>query len=74
MSPQGAILTLESCNGIYKRVVGATSSPYSQGLNTNLHIGLGKCKKVKNAKILWANGEELKFDIKKLNTQLKIGL
>lgn len=73
ISPQGAILTIKTCNGTHKRVVGATSSPYSQGLNTNLHIGLGKCNKIESSKILWTNGEELTFDVKKLNTSIFVG-
>ncbi|SDS12941.1 ASPIC and UnbV [Polaribacter sp. KT25b] len=72
-SPQGAILTIKTCNNIYKRVVGATSSPYSQGLNTALHIGLGKCNKIEEAKILWTNGEELAFDINEINTSIFVG-
>ncbi len=74
VSPQGAILKIKTCKNIYKRIVGTTSSPYSQGLNTDLHIGLGKCKKIEEAKIIWSNGEVKTFDIKKLNTSIFVGV
>ena len=69
----GTVITIKACENIYKRVVGATSSPYSQGLNTEIHIGLGKCIKIDEAKIRWTNGEEMTFTIKKLNTTVFIG-
>jgi hypothetical protein len=72
-SAQGAILTIKSCGNIYKRIVGATSSSYSQGLNINLHIGLGKCTKIDDAKIRWTNGEEKSFYVKDLNTSIFVG-
>ena len=72
-NPQGAILTIKTCNNIYNRVVGTTYSTYSQGLNTHLHISLGDCKKIKEAKVLWVNGETKTFDIKKLKTSLFVG-
>ena len=72
-SPIGAVVSINACGNMYKRVVGATSSSYSQPLNTYLHIGLGKCTKVDKAEILWANGEKKSFNIDVLNTIHNIG-
>ena len=46
-----AVLTLDACGKKYRRIVGATSSSYSQSFNTYLHVGLGKCTKVEKAKV-----------------------
>ncbi|TXE10160.1 CRTAC1 family protein [Seonamhaeicola algicola] len=69
----GAVLRLQVKNKIYKRVVGATSSSYSQGLNTYLHVGLGDETTVDAAKITWSNGETTSFEIKKLNKTYFVG-
>ena len=72
-SAMGAILTLEACGKKYKRVVGATSSSYSHSFNTYLHVGLGKCTKIENAKVTWSNGEQLSLNIKTFNKIYQIG-
>jgi hypothetical protein len=69
----GAILKITSCNNIYKRIVGATSSSYSHSFNTYLHIGLGTCDKIDKAEILWSNGEKATLNIDKLNKIYQIG-
>ncbi|TYA92119.1 CRTAC1 family protein [Seonamhaeicola marinus] len=69
----GAVLELHVNEKVYKRVVGATSSSYSQGLDTYLHVGLGEATKIKNAKITWTNGETLNFKIKALNKTYQVG-
>ncbi|MBU2950998.1 CRTAC1 family protein [Tamlana agarivorans] len=63
----GAVLQLTVNGKVYKRVVGATSSSYSQGLNTYLHIGLGKNKTIDKAEVTWSNGETLKLNISEIN-------
>lgn len=63
----GATVTLKACNNLYKKVVGATSSPLSQGNNTKLHFGLGNCKQVESAHITWSSGESLDFSINQIN-------
>lgn len=68
----GAILTLKSCDKTYKRIVGTTSSSYSHSFNTRLHIGLGDCKKVDSATVLWSNGEKVNLKIAKLNTTYNV--
>lgn len=68
----GAVMTLEVNNKIYKRVVGASSSPYSQSFNPYLHVGLGNETRVSKAKIQWSNGEVYVFDIPKINTTYNI--
>ncbi|GIZ08868.1 CRTAC1 family protein [Flavobacterium sp. UMI-01] len=73
VSAMGAVLTFSACGNQYKRVVGATSSPYSQSFNTFLHAGLGKCKSVENVTITWSNGEKQQLKIKDLNTIYKVG-
>lgn len=67
VSAMGAVLTFNACGNQYKRVVGATSSPYSQSFNTFLHVGLGTCKTVENVTITWSNGESLKLNVTELN-------
>lgn len=62
-----AVLTIEACGNIYKRVVGTTSASYSQSYNTLLHIGLGKCTNIENAKITWSNNEMKTLKNLKLN-------
>jgi len=64
----GAVLTFEVNGKTYKRVVGSTSSSYSQSFNPHLHIGLGNETRVSNIKIEWSNGEVYVFDIPKANT------
>lgn len=66
-SSVGAILTLNACGNIYKRVVGQTSSSYSHSNNTYLHVGLGTCSAIENARVTWSNGETLVLDIDDLN-------
>ena len=53
----GAVLTVKACGNTYKRRVGATSAAFSQGMNTNLHVGLGACATVDGAWVRWTNGE-----------------
>jgi len=69
----GAILTLNACGNIYKRVVGQTSSSYSQGNNTYLHIGLGECSDIENAQVTWSNGETVNLNIDDLNKIYSVG-
>ena len=63
----GAILTFNACGNTYKRIVGQTSSSYSHSLNTYLHVGLGSCETIKNAKVNWSNGETIEITIDGLN-------
>ena len=72
VSAISAILTFEVNEKTYKRVVGSTSSSYSQSFNTHLHIGLGNETHVSNAKIQWSNGEVYAFDILKINTSYNV--
>ncbi|MBC3759191.1 CRTAC1 family protein [Hyunsoonleella sp. SJ7] len=65
--PIGAVLTLKSDGKIYKRAVGATSSSYSQGLDTYLHVGLGKTATIEEAMVTWSNGESLKLNLSEVN-------
>ncbi|QQY83302.1 CRTAC1 family protein [Tamlana sp. s12] len=67
VSPIGAVLTIESEGLIYRRVVGATSSSYSQSYNTYLHVGLGTKRKIDKAFVTWNNGESLELNIKEFN-------
>ena len=69
----GAILTLNACGNKYKRAVGQTSSSYSHSYNTYLHVGLGQCKTIENAAVIWSNGEKIKLNIDQLNTIYKAG-
>ncbi|WP_271784138.1 CRTAC1 family protein [Aquimarina algiphila] len=63
----GAILTLNACGNIYKRVVGRTSSSYSHSNNTYLHIGLGQCNVIETAHVTWSNGETVELNIDGIN-------
>lgn len=72
VSAVGAVLTFEVNGKTYKRVVGSTSSSYSQSFNTHLHIGLGNETHVSNAKIQWSNGEVYAFDIPNINTSYNV--
>ena len=72
VSAISAILIFEVNEKTYKRVVGSTSSSYSQSFNTHLHIGLGNETHVSNAKIQWSNGEVYTFDILKINTSYNV--
>ena len=69
----GAVLILKTDNNIYKRVVGATSSPYSHSFNTYLHVGLGKNEKITEAKIIWTNGEKQSLTLTGINKIYQIG-
>lgn len=60
----GATLTINACGKTYQRVVGATSSPYSQSYTTLLHVGLGKCNKIDKAEVTWTNGEKVQLETK----------
>ena len=69
----GATLTFDAGKNKYKRVVGATSSSYSQSFNTYLHVGLGKHKKVENVVVTWSNGEKMNVRIRELNKIYNVG-
>lgn len=69
----GAVLTITACGNKYKRVVGATSSSYSQSYNTYLHVGLGQCKQIEKAEVTWSNGEKVTLNIEKLNVIQQAG-
>ena len=68
-----AILTINSCGKIYKRVVGETSSSFSHTFNTYLNVGLGTCDKIESAEVFWTNGEKATISIKDLNTTYEVG-
>lgn len=70
----GAVLELSVNGNLYKRVVGATSSSYSQGRDTFLHVGLGTQSKVDKAKVTWSNGETINFKIKEINKTYQVGI
>ncbi|MGJ8762352.1 MAG: CRTAC1 family protein [Polaribacter sp.] len=69
----GAIVTIISCDKVYKRVVGETSSSFSHSFNTYLHVGLGTCYKIDSAEVIWTNGEKATLSIKDLNTIYEVG-
>ena len=73
VSPLGAIISIKSCNLKQVYRIGATGSPYSQGLNNLAHFGLGKCKQSVKAEVIWTNGESKKQTISTLNKQILIG-
>ena len=64
----GALLTVEACGNTYKRRVGATSAAFSQGMDTNLHVGLGSCETIDEAALRWTNGEVSKVEIRLVTT------
>lgn len=70
---QGAELTLSACGKTYVRKVGATSAAFSQGMNTELHVGLGQCARVDAANVKWINGETQSASIAGLNTIVPTG-
>ena len=70
----GAVLTINACGNIYKRVVGATSSSYSHSYNTQLHVGLGACDTIESASVLYTNGEKVDIKIQDLNTTYSVGI
>lgn len=69
----GSVLTVEACGNTYRRRVGSTSAAFSQGMNTNLHVGLGACETVDHATLRWTNGEVSEVDIPFLNTRITAG-
>ena len=69
----GAVLTVEACNNTYKRRVGSTSAAYSQGMDTNLHVGLGSCETIDEATLRWPNGEASEIEIRSVNTRVTVG-
>ena len=69
----GATLTFSACDNQYKRVVGATSSPYSHSYNTYLHVGLGTCENLKEVIVTWTNGEKMTLKIEDLNKVYHVG-
>ena len=69
----GAVLTVEACGNTYKRRVGSTSAAFSQGMDTNLHLGLGACETIDEAKLRWTNGEVIEVEISSVNTRVSIG-
>ena len=65
----GAVLTLEACGHTYKRRVGSTSAAYSQGMDTNLHVGLGACETIDAGRLRWTNGEIEEVEIRIANAR-----
>ena len=72
-TPLGAVLTVEACGNTYRRRVGSTSAAYSQGMDTNLHVGLGPCKTIDKATLRWTNGEMEKVEIRAVNARVSVG-
>jgi len=70
---QGAVLTLKAGGHTYRRVVGATSAAFSQGLDNHLHVGLGKITTVDEAEVRWSNGETEKVRIEGVNQCVVVG-
>ena len=64
----GALLTVEACGNTYKRRVGSTSAAFSQGMDTNLHVGLGSCETIDEATLRWTNGEVSEVEIRPVTT------
>ena len=69
----GAVLTVEACGNTYTRRVGSTSAPYSQGMDTNLHVGLGRCEAIDEATLRWSNGEMEEVEIRSVNARVSVG-
>jgi len=69
----GALLTVEACDNTYKRMVGSTSAAFSQGMDTNLHVGLGSCETVDEATLRWTNGEVSEVEIRSVNARISVG-
>ncbi|MGJ8642095.1 MAG: CRTAC1 family protein [Luteolibacter sp.] len=69
----GAVLTINAGGQIYKRVVGMTSSPFSQSQNTHLHVGLGEVKIIDKANVRWTNGETEELTISEINRSFSAG-
>lgn len=68
---QGAIMTMRACGNIYKRVVGATSAPFTHNANNHLHVGLGQCDKIDSTVVQWSTGEQIKLEINNVNQMVK---
>ena len=73
VSAIGAVLTFNINGKTCRRVVGSTSSSYSQSFNPYLHVGLGKATTIEHAKVMWSNGEEQSFEITTTNTIIEVG-
>ena len=69
----GAVLTVIACSNIYKRRVGSTSAAYSQGMDTNLHVGVGACEMIDEATLRWTNGEIEEVEIRSVNARVSVG-
>ncbi|WP_136481989.1 hypothetical protein [Cognatitamlana onchidii] len=52
---------------LYKHLVAAASSSYSQDLATHLHVGLGINKTIDEAITIWNNSKFLKLHIIEVN-------
>ena len=63
----GAELAIHACGNTYVRRVGTTSAGFSQGMDTNLHVGLGDCETIDRAVLRWTNGETKSFEIDRVN-------
>lgn len=69
----GASLNFKACNQVYRRVVGSTSAPYSQGYNNHLHVGLGQCKQLDDISVRWTNGETVNVSVEAVNKRVVVG-
>ena len=69
----GALLTVKACGNTYRRRVGSTSAAFSQGMDTNLHLGLGACGTIDEATVRWTNGEVSEIQIRFVNTRVSAG-
>lgn len=70
---QGAILSINAGENVFKRVVGASSAAFSHPMNTHLHVGLGKIDKITSASVKWSNGETQELVIDSLNQSVTAG-
>lgn len=72
-TPQGATLMIQANGRTYRRVVGATSAAFSQGMNDQFHIGLGAIRGIDRASVRWSNGEMARVKAVRLNQTTAIG-
>lgn len=70
-TPLGSILKLDACGQSFYRKVGSTSAGYSQSLNTELHVGIGRCDAVERATVSWADGRSVTFDDLQVNSTVR---
>ncbi len=72
IDPLDTVVTIKACGKKQTQTIGNSGLAFSQGLNTQVHFGLGQCESVDSITIKWRNGERRTITSPKINRYLSL--